>query len=159
MDDQGRSDFYVVFTMSLCALWFLTIVNKFAISNHTALISGVRALRSYSKLNCEYDLHSLPNKKLVAQRIMVKNYIKFRPPWSAIFYVIVYHNRLLDHQASSTTESQPTFVCSNVSKCQVKCLGQCMRVFKKKGMDKQNFNFDLFGALIQPEYFNFSNIQ
>ena len=31
--------------------WIKTIVNKFAISNHTALISGVHALRSYLKLN------------------------------------------------------------------------------------------------------------
>ena len=32
-----------------------TIVNKFAISNHTASISGVRALRSYVKQVCEYN--------------------------------------------------------------------------------------------------------
>ena len=40
-----------------------TIVSKFAISNHTALILDVHALRSYLKLICEYELHSLPNKK------------------------------------------------------------------------------------------------
>ena len=34
------------------------------ISNRTALISGVYALRSYFKLICEYELHSLPNKKV-----------------------------------------------------------------------------------------------
>ena len=51
--DQGKSDFYVVFTMSLCALG-LKIVNKFANSNHAALILGVDALRSYLKLICEY---------------------------------------------------------------------------------------------------------
>ena len=39
---QRRSDIYVVFTMSL------------AISNHTALILGVHALRSYLKLIYEY---------------------------------------------------------------------------------------------------------
>ena len=54
MADQGRSDFYVVFT----------IVNKFAISNHTALILGVHALRSYLKLIYEYEPHSLLNKKI-----------------------------------------------------------------------------------------------
>ena len=43
--------------------WIATIVNKFVISNHTALILGVHALRSYLKLICEYKLHSLPNKK------------------------------------------------------------------------------------------------
>ena len=52
--------------------WIKTTVNKFAISNHTALIVGVHVLRSYLKLICEYELHSVPNKKLVAQRIMVK---------------------------------------------------------------------------------------
>ena len=49
-----------------------TIVSKFAISNHTAVILRVHALRSYFKLICEYELHSLPNKTLVAQRIMVE---------------------------------------------------------------------------------------
>ena len=61
-DHQRRSDFYVVFTMNLCA-WIKTIVNKFAISNHTSLILCVRALGSYLKLICKYELHSLPNKK------------------------------------------------------------------------------------------------
>ena len=68
MADQGRS---------LCT-WIKRTVNKFAISCHTALILRVCvcvcvcALRSYLKLICEYELHSLPNKMLVAQRIMVK---------------------------------------------------------------------------------------
>ena len=57
----GRSDFYVVFTMSLCALELKQL-----------LALGVHALRSYLKLICEYELHSLPNEKLVAQRITVK---------------------------------------------------------------------------------------
>ena len=43
--------------------WIKTIVNKFAISNHTALILRVHALRNYLKLICEYELHSLPNTK------------------------------------------------------------------------------------------------
>ena len=34
--------------------WIKTIVNKFVISNHTALILGVHAFRSYLKLICEY---------------------------------------------------------------------------------------------------------
>ena len=62
MADQGRSDYYVVFTLSLCALE--TIVNKFAISNHTPFILRVHALRSYLKLICEYEIHSLPNEKV-----------------------------------------------------------------------------------------------
>ena len=98
MADQGRSDFFtiehlVVFrTLSLecrcqwtelyqetssfyhepLSTWIKTFVNKFAISNHTALILRVNALKSYLKLICEYELHSLTDKKLVAQRIMVK---------------------------------------------------------------------------------------
>ena len=43
--------------------WIKTIVNKFPISNHAALISGVHALRSYLKLICEYEFHSLSNRK------------------------------------------------------------------------------------------------
>ena len=33
--------------------WIKTIVNKFAISNHMALVLGVHALRSYLELICE----------------------------------------------------------------------------------------------------------
>ena len=44
----------------------------FAISNHTALILGIHALKSYLKLICEYELNILPNRKLVPQRIMEK---------------------------------------------------------------------------------------
>ena len=79
MADQGRSDFSAVFTMSLRALGLKTIVNKFAISNHTALILGVHALRGYLKVICEYQLHSLPNKKVSTAKDHGKNYIKVRP--------------------------------------------------------------------------------
>ena len=65
--------------------WIKTTVNKFAISNHTSLISSVRALRSYFKLICEYELHSLPNKKLVAQRIMVQTRSRSDRPRSPSF--------------------------------------------------------------------------
>ena len=57
-----------------------TIVNKFAISNHTALILGVHALGSYLKLICEYEVHSLPNKKASGAKDHGKNYIEVRPP-------------------------------------------------------------------------------
>ena len=70
--------------------WIKTIVNKFAISNHTALISGVHALISYLKLICEYELYSLPNKKVSGAKDHGKHYIKVRPARSAIFCVIVY---------------------------------------------------------------------
>ena len=64
---------------SLCT-WIKTIVNKFAISNYTALIRGVHALRSYLKLVCKYELHSLPNKKITAAKDHGKNNMKVRPP-------------------------------------------------------------------------------
>ena len=60
--------------------WIKTIVNKFAISNHTALILGLHALRSYLKLICEYELYSLPNKKVNGAKDHGKNYMKVRPP-------------------------------------------------------------------------------
>ena len=69
--------------------WIKIIVNKFAISNHTALMLGVRALRSYLKLICEYELHNLPIKKLAAQGIMVKTTSSSDRTWSAIFCLIV----------------------------------------------------------------------
>ena len=60
--------------------WIRIIVNKFAISNHRASILRVHALRSYLKLICEYELHSLPNKKVSGAKDHGKNYIKVRPP-------------------------------------------------------------------------------
>ena len=71
------SDFYVVF-MTLLRTWIKRIVNKFAISNRTALILGVHALRSDLKLICEYELHSLPNKKVGIAKDHGKKYIKVR---------------------------------------------------------------------------------
>ena len=56
--------------MSLCAL---ELKQLFAISNHTALILGVPALRSYLRLSCEYELHSLPNKKVSGAKDLGKN--------------------------------------------------------------------------------------
>ena len=52
------------------------IVSKFAISNHTALILGVHALKSYLKLICEYELHNLPNTEGSAAKDHGKNYEK-----------------------------------------------------------------------------------
>ena len=67
-----------------------TIVNKFAISNHTALILGALALRSYLQLIYEYELHSLPNKKVSGAKDHGKTTSRSDRPWSAIFCVIVY---------------------------------------------------------------------
>ena len=64
-------------SLFLCT-WIKTNVNKFAISNHTALILRVHALRNYVKLICEYELHSLPNKKISGAKDHGKNYIKVR---------------------------------------------------------------------------------
>ena len=81
MADQGRrSDFYVVFTMSLCALGLKQLSISFLLQTITALILGVRALRSYLKVICESELHSLPNKKVSGAKDHGKNYIKVRSP-------------------------------------------------------------------------------
>ena len=70
----------VVFAMSQLSTWIKTTVNKFAVLNHAPLILDVRALRRYLKLICEYELHSLPNKKVSRAKDHGKNYIKVRPP-------------------------------------------------------------------------------
>ena len=57
-----------------------TNVNKFAISNRTALKLNVQALRSYLSLVCEYELYILPNKKVRTAKDHGKNYMKDRPP-------------------------------------------------------------------------------
>ena len=91
MADHGRSDFCTVnYIGSLGALGLRTIANKFAVSNHTVLILRVHALRSYLKLICEYELHSLPNKKVCSAKDHGKNYIKVRPPLVRHFSVITY---------------------------------------------------------------------
>ena len=64
MADQGRSDFCVVFTMSLSALESKQALIKFTISSHTVLKLGTQSLRSYLKVTCEYELHILPNTKV-----------------------------------------------------------------------------------------------
>ena len=50
-----------------------------AISNDTALILCVHALRNYLKLFCEHELYSLPNKKDCGAKDHGKSYIKVRP--------------------------------------------------------------------------------
>ena len=80
--DGGPGEVWLVcsFYPESLRTWIKTIVNKFAILNHTTLILGVHALRSYLKLICEYKLHSLPNKKVSGAKDHGKNYIKVRPP-------------------------------------------------------------------------------
>ena len=70
--------------------WFKTNFN-------TALILDVQGLRSYLKLICEYEFHSLPNTKVSAAKDHGKNYMRGRPP-------LVRHllrNRLLNSVISS----------------------------------------------------------
>ena len=57
-----------------------TNVNKFAISNCTALKLATHSLRSYFKVTCEYELHTLPNSKVSTAKDHGENYIKVRPP-------------------------------------------------------------------------------
>ena len=73
-----RSDFYVVFTMSLCALGLkqLLISLLFQIIR---LWLGVHALRNYLKLICEYERHSLLNEKVSGATVHGKNNINVRP--------------------------------------------------------------------------------
>ena len=80
MADQGRSDFYVVLYHESLRTWIKTLVNKFAISNHTVSILSVHALRSYLKLICEYEFHSIPNEKVSSVKVHGKNDINIRLP-------------------------------------------------------------------------------
>ena len=90
MADQKRSELLCSFYHESLRTWIKTIVNKFAISNYTALILGVHALRSYLNPVCEYELHSLPSKKVSGAKDHGKNYIKVRLP--LVSHLL--HNRL-----------------------------------------------------------------
>ena len=76
----GKVWFLCSFYHESLRTWIKTIVNKFAISNHTALILRVHALRSYLKLICEYERHNLPNKNVSGAKDHGKNCIKVKPP-------------------------------------------------------------------------------
>ena len=79
MADQDRYDFFVAFTMSLCALESKQTLNKFAISTHIALKLGIQALGSYLKQKCEYELDIIPNTKVGAAKDHGENYMKVKP--------------------------------------------------------------------------------
>ena len=76
-----------------------TNVNKFAISNHTALQFKAEVLRSHLRLVCEYELYTLPNKKVSAAKDHGKNYMKDRPP--LIRHLL--RDRLLQNNKKQTT--------------------------------------------------------
>ena len=75
MADQGWSDFIVVFTMSLCGAGL-----KHTLISLTALNLGIQVLRSYLKVVCEYELHTLPNTKVSTAKDRGENFMKVRPP-------------------------------------------------------------------------------
>ena len=56
--DDGPGEVWLLcsFYHELLRTWIVTNVNKFAISNHTALKLDVQAPRSYLSLICEYEL-------------------------------------------------------------------------------------------------------
>ena len=90
MGDQGRSELLCSFYHEPLPTSVKTNINKFGTSSHTAFKLDKKALRSYLKLTCEYELHILPNTKVSAAKDHGENYMKARPPWSAIFSVIVH---------------------------------------------------------------------
>ena len=55
-------------------------LNKFAVSNHIALILGVQTLRSYLRPTYEYEFHTYQIKKLVFRKHHGENYMKVRRP-------------------------------------------------------------------------------
>ena len=66
--------------MYLCAIELETNVGKFPVLNHAALNLGVQPLRTYLNLACEYEVHTLPNKKVSAAKDRGESYIRVRPP-------------------------------------------------------------------------------
>ena len=78
--------------------WIETNVNKFAISNHTALKIDLYTLRSYLRLICEYELYILPNKKVSTAKDHGKNYMRYRPP---LVRHLLRNGLLYEHKLSS----------------------------------------------------------
>ena len=72
MADQGRSDFYVGFTMNLYA-FELKQVSKVCCFKQYGLKLGMQALGSYFKLIYEYELDILPNTKVDTAKDHVKD--------------------------------------------------------------------------------------
>ena len=80
MADKGRSDFCVASTMSLCTLKLKQTLISLLLSHHKALKIDIQTLRSYLKLIHEYDLHTLPNTKVSAEKDHGESYMNVRPP-------------------------------------------------------------------------------
>ena len=80
MADQGRSDFYVAFTVSFFALELKQTSTSLLFQAITAVKLGIHALRSFLNVICEQEFHILPNRKVGAAKHHGKNYTKVRPP-------------------------------------------------------------------------------
>ena len=63
MVDEGRSDFYVNLTLSLCVLESKQMSISLLFLSHTVLKLGAQNLRSSIRLTCEYELDILSNTK------------------------------------------------------------------------------------------------
>ena len=72
MVDQGRSDFYVVLTMSLRTLESKQMLISLLFKVIQFLKLGSQNLGSYMRLTCEMSLISYQILKVALQRIMVK---------------------------------------------------------------------------------------
>ena len=81
MVDKGKSDFCVVFTVSLCALELKQNVNN---------VCHLKSFEAIWNWLVNMSFISYQIQKLAPQRIMVKTTWRSYHPWSAIFSVIVY---------------------------------------------------------------------
>ena len=82
MVDQGKSNFCVVFTMSLCALELKQPLISLFFLHHAAWKLRIHALRNCLTLICEHELQILPIKNLGPQNSVKdhgENYMKVKP--------------------------------------------------------------------------------
>ena len=79
MVDQGRSDFYIVLTMSLRALESKQMLISLLFKVIHFLKLGTQNLGSYMGLTCEYELDILSNTKGSLAKDHSENNMKLRP--------------------------------------------------------------------------------
>ena len=79
MVDQGRSDFYIVLTMSLCVLESKQMLISLLFQVIQFLKLGTQNLGSYKRLTCEYELDILSNTKGSLAKDHGENNMKLRP--------------------------------------------------------------------------------
>ena len=90
MVDQGRSDFYVVLTMSLRALESKQMLITLLFKVIQFLKLGIQNLGSYMGLTCEYELDILSNTKGSLAKDHGENNMKLRPFLARHLCVIAY---------------------------------------------------------------------